>query len=35
MKLGIVIPTYQRNDGSTPRLLTKALDSIFSQTYQN
>jgi len=35
MKLGIVIATYQRNDGSTPRLLTRALDSIFSQTYQN
>jgi len=35
MKLSIVIATYQRNDGSTPRLLTRALDSIFSQTYQN
>jgi glycosyltransferase involved in cell wall biosynthesis len=35
MKLSIVIATYQRKDGSTPRLLTRALDSIFSQTYQN
>jgi glycosyltransferase involved in cell wall biosynthesis len=35
MKLSIVIATYQRNDGSTPRLLTRALDSVFSQTYQN
>jgi glycosyltransferase involved in cell wall biosynthesis len=35
MKLSIVIATYQRKDGSTPRLLTRALDSVFSQTYQN
>jgi glycosyltransferase involved in cell wall biosynthesis len=35
MKLGIVIATYQRKDGTTPFFLQKALDSIFSQTYQN
>jgi glycosyltransferase involved in cell wall biosynthesis len=35
MKLSIVIATYQRKDGSTPRLLMRALDSIFSQTYKN
>jgi glycosyltransferase involved in cell wall biosynthesis len=35
MKLSIVIATYQRKDGSTPRLLMRALDSIFSQTHQN
>ena len=35
MKLGIVIATYQRKDGSTPKYLTRALDSIFNQTYQN
>jgi glycosyltransferase involved in cell wall biosynthesis len=35
VKLGIVIATYQRKDGTTPFFLQKALDSIFSQTYQN
>ncbi len=35
MKLGIVIATYQRKDGTTPFFLQKALDSVFSQTYQN
>ena len=35
MKLGIVIATYQRKDGSTPKYLTRALDSIFNQTYQD
>jgi glycosyltransferase involved in cell wall biosynthesis len=34
-KLGIVIATYQRSDGKTPFFLEKALDSVFSQTYQN
>ena len=35
MNLGIVIPTYQRKDGSTPKYLTRALDSVFNQTYKN
>ena len=35
MKLGIVIATYQRKDGSTPKYLTRALDSVFNQTYKN
>jgi glycosyltransferase involved in cell wall biosynthesis len=35
MKLGIVIATYMRKDGSTPKYLTRALDSIFNQTYKN
>jgi len=34
-KLGIVIATYQRKDGSTPKYLTRALDSVFNQTYQD
>jgi glycosyltransferase involved in cell wall biosynthesis len=34
-KLGIVISTYQRNDGSTPKYLTRTLDSVFNQTYKN
>jgi glycosyltransferase involved in cell wall biosynthesis len=33
MKIGIVIPTYQRNDGNTPSLLTRALNSIKNQTH--
>jgi hypothetical protein len=35
VKIGIVIPTYQRNDGQTPTLLKRALMSIKSQTHQN
>jgi virginiamycin A acetyltransferase len=35
MKLGIVIATYQRLDGSTPSLLKRAIESIKKQTYQN
>lgn len=35
MKLGIVISTYMRKDGSTPKYLTRALDSIFNQTHQD
>jgi acetyltransferase-like isoleucine patch superfamily enzyme len=35
MKLGIVIATYQRLDGSTPSLLKRAIDSIKSQTHQD
>ena len=30
---GIVIPTYQRDDGKTPFYLKRALDSIFAQTH--
>jgi glycosyltransferase involved in cell wall biosynthesis len=33
MKIGIVIPTYQKNNGTTPSLLTRALNSIKNQTY--
>lgn len=33
MTIGIVIATYQRSDGTTPRYLTKALNSIKNQTY--
>jgi acetyltransferase-like isoleucine patch superfamily enzyme len=35
MKLGIVIATYQRLDGSTPSLLKRAIDSIKEQTHQD
>jgi acetyltransferase-like isoleucine patch superfamily enzyme len=35
MKLGIVIATYQRPDGSTPFLLKRAIDSIKNQTHQD
>jgi len=35
MKLSIVIATYYRKDGSTKKYLTKALDSVFNQTYQD
>ena len=35
MKITIKIPTYQRVDGRTPEVLTRALESIKSQTYQN
>jgi len=34
-KLGIVISTYQRPDGKTPELLTRALNAINNQTYKN
>ena len=33
MKIGIVIPTYQKIDGSTPSLLTRTLNSIKNQTH--
>jgi glycosyltransferase involved in cell wall biosynthesis len=33
MKIGIVIPTYQKIDGTTPSLLTRALNSIKNQTH--
>ena len=32
---GIILPTYQRKDGKTPFMLSRALDSIFSQTYKD
>lgn len=35
MNLAISIATYQRKDGSTPKYLTRALESIKNQTYQN
>ena len=35
MKIGIIIPTYKRNDGKTPEFLKRALTSIKNQTYQN
>jgi len=35
MKIAIVIPTYYRKDGNTSKYLTRALDSVFNQTYQN
>jgi glycosyltransferase involved in cell wall biosynthesis len=35
MKIGIVIPTYWRKDGSSYEILTRALSSIASQTYPN
>jgi glycosyltransferase involved in cell wall biosynthesis len=34
-KLGIVISTYQRPDGKTPELLTRTLNCVLSQTYQD
>jgi 3-oxoacyl-[acyl-carrier-protein] synthase-3 len=34
-KFSIVIPTYQRKDGSTPFYLKRCLDSIFKQDYSN
>lgn len=35
MTIGIVIPTYQRGDGTSPSLLTRALNSIKNQTYSD
>lgn len=35
MKLAIGIPTYCRTDGSTPRYLTRALESVKNQTHQD
>jgi glycosyltransferase involved in cell wall biosynthesis len=35
MKLGIVIATYQKPDGSTPSLLKRAIENIKKQTYQD
>lgn len=35
MKLAIVIPTYRKIDGSTPKLLTRAIESILNQTHKD
>jgi glycosyltransferase involved in cell wall biosynthesis len=35
MKFGIIIPTYYRKDKTTKFYLTRALDSIFKQKYQD
>jgi glycosyltransferase involved in cell wall biosynthesis len=35
MHFSIVITTYQKKDGSTPKLLRKALDSVFNQDYKD
>jgi glycosyltransferase involved in cell wall biosynthesis len=35
MTLGVTIHTYQRADGQTPQFLTKAIQSIINQSYQN
>ena len=33
--LGIVISTYQRPDGKTPELLTRTLNCVLNQSYDN
>ena len=35
MKIGIIIPTYQRADGTTLKYLQRALNSIKNQTYSD
>lgn len=35
MKLGIIITTYQKSDGSTPTILKRAVESIKNQSYQD
>jgi glycosyltransferase involved in cell wall biosynthesis len=35
MKIGVVIITYQKLDGSSPSLLKRAIDSIKNQTHQD
>lgn len=35
MKLSIVISTYRRKDGTTPKYLKRAIDSVFAQTHQD
>jgi acetyltransferase-like isoleucine patch superfamily enzyme len=35
MKIGIVISTYQKLDGSSPFLLKRAMESVKNQTYQD
>lgn len=35
MKLGIIIATYQKLDGTTPQLLRRAIDSVKNQTHED
>jgi glycosyltransferase involved in cell wall biosynthesis len=35
MKIAVVVPTYRRQDGRTPFLLSRALDSIKTQIHTN
>ena len=35
MKISIIIPTYQRQDGKTPYFLSRALTSILEQKYED
>jgi glycosyltransferase involved in cell wall biosynthesis len=35
MTLGVTIHTYQRADGQTPQLLSRAIQSVVNQSYQN
>jgi glycosyltransferase involved in cell wall biosynthesis len=35
MNFSILVPTYQRKDGSTPFYLKRCIDSIFNQDYKN
>lgn len=35
MKFAILINTYMRSDGNTPKLLIRALDSVFAQTHKD
>lgn len=35
MKFAVVITTYKKGDGSTPKLISRALQSVLNQTYQN
>jgi glycosyltransferase involved in cell wall biosynthesis len=35
INFSIIITTYQRPDGTTPDVLTRALQSVINQTYQN
>jgi glycosyltransferase involved in cell wall biosynthesis len=35
MKIAILINTYMRSDGNTPKLLRRALDSVFAQTHKD
>ena len=35
MTLGVTIHTYQRADGLTPTLLSRAINSVINQSYQN
>lgn len=35
MKLAIATPTYRRLDGTTPKFLTRAYDSVLRQTYKD